>query len=334
VTRFELFAFCIFLAACRTKDAPRDAAPPKDAGLSFTFADADPLTSAPSADVPRPEPIVPESRLAAYAHAAPRALESIGHTSVVFRVDFAGGLRAAYKPESKRGHKRYRGEIAAFRLAKLLGLPNVPAAGLRVFSRAALRAAANAHPRAASLFDAEVVDRGGRVYGSLVPWIHHLQFTPVEAPTERTQWERELRHGEEIPADRRSLDAQISTLVVFDALTGNWDRWSGANVGIDRATGTLLFVDNDAAFFDPVPPAFKPQMKLVRGVERFSRSLVARLRALDAIALADAFGDEEPGTPLLAARVVAACDQRRRDVLALVDAKIAALGEAAVLYFP
>jgi len=335
VARLRVFAFCILSAACRTEDAaPADAGAPKEARLSFVFADADPLETGPSADVPRPEPIVPESRLASYAHASPRALKSIGHTSVVFRVDFSDGQRAAYKPESRRGHRRYRGEIAAFRLAKLLDLPNVPAAGLRVFSRAALRAAASSNARALSLFDDEVVDRGGFVFGSLVPWIEKLEFTPVESPIERARWEKELRRGEAIAEDRRTLDAQISTLVVFDALTGNWDRWSGANVGIDRATGTLLFVDNDAAFFDPIPPAFKPQMALVRGVDRFSRSLVARLRAVDAIALADAFGDEEPGSPLLAARVVAACDERRKDVLAIVDQKIAALGDAAVLYFP
>jgi hypothetical protein len=324
----------MFLSACRTEEpAALDAGPPRDAGLSFVFADADPL-AAPSATATAAAPIVPESRLAAYTHAVPRKAKSIGHTSVVFRIDFDGGARAAYKPESKRGHKRYRGEVAAYRLAKLLGLPNVPAAEVHVFSRAALRAAVRLDPRARSLFDDEVVDRGGRVYGSLVPWIHHLEFEPVESPTERTQWEKELTRGADLPADRRARAAQISTLVVFDALTGNWDRWSGANVGIDRKTGTLLFIDNDAAFFDPVPPIFKPQMALLRRIDRFSRSLVARLRKVDAIALADAFGDEEPGTPLLAARVVAATDARRKDVLAIVDAKIAAMGEPAVLYFP
>ena len=325
-------AVCTLLAACRTTDpAPSDASP-ADAALSFVFADADPL-AAPTATASA-APLVPESRLAAYARAAPRTLKSIGHTSVVFRVDFADGSRAAYKPESKRGHKRYRGEVAAFRLAKLLGLPNVPAAGVRVFPRAALRTAASANAKALSLFDDEVVDRGGRVYGSLVPWIDKLEFEPVESPTERTRWEKELQNGADVPADRRALDAQLSTLVVFDALTGNWDRWSGANVGIDRATGTLLFVDNDAAFFDPIPPAFKPQMALLHRVDRFSRSLVARLRAIDALELADAFGDEEPGSPLLPARVVAACEERRKQILTVVDGKIGQLGDAAVLFFP
>ncbi len=339
MTRGTLFAFCIFLAACRTEapSAAVDAGARMDSGLSFVFADADPSPAPVASAAPAHARIFDESRLAAYEHATPERLKSIGHTSVVFRIDFADGsthLRAAYKPESKRGHKRYRGEVASYRLSKLLGLPNVPPAEVRVFSRPTLRAPAQKDPRALALFDEEVVDRGGRVYGSLVAWIDHLEFSPVDSPAERAHWEKELKNGEDVPAERRALDAQISNLLVFDALTGNWDRWSGDNVGIDRATGTLLFVDNDATFFDPLPHVFEQARAKVREIDRFSRALVGRLRAISALDLADAFGDEEPGEPLLAARVVAACEERRKEIVGIVDAKIAAMGEAKVLYFP
>ena len=344
-------AFCTFLAACRTEAPAAHEAGRPDADFSFVFADASP-SPAPSASASAAPlaPVVPESRLAAYANATPTFAKSVGHTSVVFRVDFvagsagggtaqtskrdAGRLRAAVKPESKRGHRRFRGEVAAYRLSKLLGLPNVLPAEVRIFSRAELRAAAAKDARALSLFDDEVVDRKGRVFASLVPWLDHLEFIPLESPAERGHWEKELRHGEDVPADRRALDAQISNLVVFDTLEGNWDRWSGANVGIDKASGMLLFVDNDGAFFDTLPKLFKQQMAEFRGVDRFSRSLVARLRAISALDLADAFGDEEPGTPLLPARVVADCEGRRKDILAAIDKKIAQWGEADVLYFP
>ena len=333
--RAGLVAFCMLFVACRT-EAEHAASAPYDAGLSFVFADAAPqvIASASATPVTRTSG---DERLAAYAKATPKAAKSIGHTSVVFRVDFAsdaGALRAAYKPESKRGHKRYRGEVAAYRLGKLLALPNVPPAGIRILQREALRAATQSDPKALALFDEEVIDEKGRVHGALMPWIDKLEFTPVESPAERARWTKWLKSGGELPDDQKSYAAQISTLVVFDALTGNWDRWSGANVGIDKRTGTLLFVDNDGAFFDPVPPVFAPQMALLRGVDRFSRSLVARLRAIDALMLADAFGEEEPGVPLLPARVVAAADQRRKEVLSIVDEKIKALGEPAVLYFP
>jgi hypothetical protein len=329
--RAKAVALCMFLGACRTAESAPEKDAAYDAGISFVFADANP--AAPVASVAAKAP-TGEARLAPYASATPKALKSIGHTSVVFRVDFDTGVRAAYKPESKRGHKRYRGEIASYRLGKLLRLPNVPPAGVRVMSRDDLRAAAQADARALSLFDDEVVDHKGRVFGALMPWIDKLEFTPVESPAERARWKKWLTSGEDVPDDQKSYAAQISTLVVFDALTGNWDRWSGANVGIDKAASTLLFVDNDAAFFDPIPPAFLPQIALLKSIDRFSRALVGRLRELDALILADAFGDEEPGTPLLAPRAVAAADQRRKDVLAVVDEKIKSLGEGAVLYFP
>ncbi|HSQ65233.1 MAG TPA: hypothetical protein VLM85_18565 [Polyangiaceae bacterium] len=338
---WKVLAIAAILLGCRTEapattgPAPSASVTPIDAGLHFVFADAEP-SLAPPGGLDAGDGAPDEAKLAKYARVVPVEAKSIGHTSVVFRVDFAGGLRAAYKPESKRGHKRYRGEVASYRLAKLLGLRNVPPAAIRTMPRAELRAAAAAtDAKALSLFDDEVVDRSGRVYGALMPWIDKLEFYPLERPSEKVRWKAWLVHGGDIPAEERDIAAQVSTLLVFDALTANWDRWSGANVAIDRATRTLLFVDNDGAFADPPPPApLAAQMGLVRGCDRFSRSLVARLRAIDPISLADAIGEEEPGVPLLGAHVLASVDQRRKDVLGVVDGKIAALGEGAVLSFP
>jgi hypothetical protein len=304
---------------------PVDAAP--EADLGFVFVDAE-----PSVLPAQPDTSAFDARLALYAHAVPRAGKSIGHTSIVFRLDFAtdaGSLRAAYKPESKRGHKRYRGEVAAYRLAKALHIANVPPATVRVFDRASLAAFLGG-----GVFDDEVIDHGGRVYGALMPWIDKLEFIGLEAPAERARWKKALQTGADIPETDRAQVAQISNLIVFDCLTGNWDRWSGAQIGIERVTGALLFVDNDAAFFDPIPPAFNAQMALLKGIDRFSRALVDRVRHLDALALADALGEEEPGTPLLAPRVLAAADDRRKAVLAEIDRKISAFGDPAVLFFP
>jgi hypothetical protein len=120
-------------------------------------------------------------------------------------------------------------------------------------------------------------------------------------------------------------------MLAFDYVTGNWDRWSGGNVGLDRAKNELLFIDNDGAFFDPVPAKeMKRGADLFAGVERFSRGFVAALRAVD---LTTAFGEEVPGEPLLSARIVAQTDARRRAALGIIDAKIAKLGEGAVLVF-
>lgn len=269
---------------------------------------------------------------AAIASGAPAWAKSVGHTSVVLHVRLASGAELAFRPESRRGKTRYRGEIAAYRLATALGLPNVLPAVPRTFDARQLEAALE--PGSRELFRSEAIARAGTVRGAGVVWLRKLEFFPIESAPWPARWKGWLGSSEVAGADR-ALAAQIGTLVVFDVLTGNWDRWSGGNVALDRPTGTVLYVDNDGAFFDP-PPAgpLAAQLKQLEKTERFSRSLVAALRKMTPISLADAFGDDAPGTPLLAARVVAGVDERRRTVLARVDRLIEERGDAATLAFP
>lgn len=333
----EVLAVCALLAFACSKDtlavATPDAQAPFDAGLlgSFTFADAEPSALLPEASVLATPS---EADLAPYLTASPSSAKSIGHTSVVFKLELSGGLTAAFKPESKRGHSRYRGEVAAYRLGKTLGLRNVPPALARTFDGSALRAAAAKNDKALSLYDDEVIAHAGYVRGSLIPWIPSLEMLPIETDVWRAKWTKWLAADQQLAPSDKELAAQISTLVVFDTLTGNWDRWSGANVGIDRATNTLLFVDNDGAFFEPAPAApLARQLALLAKIDRYSKRFVNAVRALDAIALSDAIGEEFPGTPLLGANTLASVDERRRRVIGIIDDKIAKLGEAAVFAF-
>ena len=263
----------------------------------------------------------------------PRTARSIGHTSVVLKLELPGGKRAVFKPASRRGPLRYRGEIAAYRLGAALGLPNVPRAFFRAIDARALSAAAGAGNAAtAELFTKEAIVSGDVVKGALIPWIEGLGF--VELARDAT-WKTWLRRDGVIPGDQRTRAQEISTLVCFDFLTGNWDRWSGGNVGLDKASGRLLFIDNDGAFFE-VPPtdALQKNKRLLIAIERFSRSFIAQVRALDDDALDRAIGDESPGVALLSARALAGVHQRRRALLAIVDAKRADAGDDALLPFP
>jgi hypothetical protein len=270
---------------------------------------------------------------AAYATAAPLAGKSVGHTSVVFKLKLEGGLDAAYKPRSTRGGHRYRGEVAAYRLARSLSLENVPYATIRTFDFAALERAAGRETIFVEVVKEPVTDAGDAalVRGALMPWIKGLEFLPLEKDEEIAKWRAWLKVGGAIPDDERAMAAQISTMLAFDYVTGNWDRWSGGNVGYDRKKSELLFIDNDGAFFDPLPAKeVKRSVDFFDGVERFSRAFVTALRAVD---LAKAFGEEVPGEPLLTARQVAQADARRKKALAAIDAKIAKLGESNVLAF-
>jgi hypothetical protein len=284
--------------------------------LDAAFTDA---ASATAGEPPDPS--------ALYSHARVLGGKSIGHTSVVFKLSLEGGVSAAYKPRSTRGDARYRGEIAAYRLARALSLGNVPPAYPRAFPYADLRLALGRE----TVFPEVVKEPNEEVRGAILPWIKGLEFIPLESDEWMGRWRGWLRSGGALPDDQRALAAQISTLLALDVVIGNWDRWSGGNIGIDRARGELLYVDNDGAFFDPVPrKEFAWPTTLFEGVDRFSRSFVTALRALDVRAAA---GEETPGEPLLSARVLEQTEARRKRVIGVIDAKIKRFGEKAVLFF-
>jgi hypothetical protein len=265
----------------------------------------------------------------------PKAGKSIGHTSVVFKVELSSGKKAAWKPNAKKVRGRYKGEVAAFRLAQALGIANVPPACPRTFDTATATKALAANDDATKLFADEVVVERDKIHGAIVPWIDGLTFWPVEKEPLRTETRGWLTAGKDIPTAKIDLARQTSNLVAFDFITGNWDRYSGENVGMDRSGALVLFIDNDAAFMEQPPKEQLARNKrLLEATDRFSRSFIAAIRALDIGRLADVFGEESPGRPLLSSAVLALVARRRDELLAIVDAKIGARGEPETLYFP
>ncbi len=321
---------CTVLCACAKREArgaEEGGAPPTvPIEAEAQEADAGPI-AADAAGTFDPTPF--ETR-------APVSGKSIGHTSVVFKLKLEGGAQAAYKPHSRRGGGRYRGEIAAYRLARALGLSNVPPALPRSFVWAELRAALGGNATdAGKLFENETVgDAHGDVRGAIIPWIDHLTFLPLDREPQRSSWRTWLAARGSVPEDKRKLAGQISTMIVFDYLTGNWDRWSGGNIGMQEGGETLLYIDNDGAFFDPPPPApLASQLGLLKGDARFSRSLVVALRSLTPEAAKAAMGELGPGEALLPARVLDGVEVRRRTALGIIDARMAEVGEDKVLVF-
>jgi hypothetical protein len=249
----------------------------------------------------------------------------------VLKLRLSDGTATVFKPRSKRplGDRRYKGEIAAYRLAVALGLDNVSRSIPRTFDAAALRPLVPDFDRDA------LVDGDGMLRGAIMPWIAQYRVLPIEQPAERTLWEPWVFDANaSVPEDQRALASAISTVIAFDYLTANWDRWSGGNVAQDGATGTVLFVDNDGAFYEqPAADTLARQRAQLERVARFSRRFVAALRALDGDRLRSAFGEESPGVPLLRERVVEGVASRSKTVVAAVDARIRASGEASALSF-
>lgn len=300
---------------------------PTDGGSHASASETAAVAAAPAV------PSVPSAVATAdpYLTAAPTSSKSVGHTSYVLKLRLEGGAVAAYKPRSKLplGDHRYRGEIAAYRLATALGLDNVPRAIPRSFDAATLRALQS------DFAEKGLPDDDGRVRGAIVPWIAGYRVLPLEQKDARARWEAWLFDGHaSIPEDQRGVAASVSTMIAFDYVTANWDRWSGGNVAEDGATGRVLFVDNDGAFYEwPDPAALGRQGAMLKRVTRFSRRFVTALRTLDETKVRAALGEESPGVPLVSERVVAGVASRAASAVQIVDARITDAGETAALTF-
>jgi hypothetical protein len=271
-----------------------------------------------------------------YVQSLPISAKSIGHTSYVLKIGLEGGAVAAYKPRSRLplGDRRYKSEIAAYRLATALGLKNVPRAEPRVFQASDLRAAFQSETAAADFDRKALVDSDGRLRGALIPWIADYQVLALERADWRAKWTAWLTTETLIDPRDEPLASAISTMLVFDYLTANWDRWSGANIAQSASTGTVLFVDNDGAFYaHPSPTLLDQQLALLKKIVRFSKSFIHGLRGLRESDLPKVFGVEFAGEALLPDRVVRGVAARMKTVLTLVDARVDRAGEAATLAF-
>jgi hypothetical protein len=296
---------------------------PTDAGPHAAASVAASVSAAPAA--------APSAVVDPLLTAGPVSSKSIGHTSYVLKLRLEGGAVAVFKPRSKLplGDHRYRGEIAAYRLATALGLDNVPRAIPRSFDAAGLGALQS------DFAEKGLPDDDGHIRGALMPWIDGYRVLPLEEKDSRARWEAWLFDARSnIPEDRRALAASVSTMIAFDYVTANWDRWSGGNVAEDAATGRVLFVDNDGAFYEgPDPAALARQRAMLQRVTRFSRRFVAALRRMNPASVRDALGDEAVGVALVSEKVVSGVVGRCNAVVAMVDARIGDAGEAETLVF-
>jgi hypothetical protein len=255
-----------------------------------------------------------------------------GGSSISFRLDFADGSRAAFKPEQINPQTVPRKEIAAYRINRMLGLNAVPPATAKTLHRDDL--VGKLPPEAAFLatrIDAETTfDEEGFTRGEVSYWIPVIIDSHLDTLENVLTWWRWMTIGEEMPPEKWDLMAQLSSLLLFDLLTNNSDRFSGGNLLTSTDGRTLYYMDNTFGFQVEPEGHLRCRTYLFR-CQKFSRKLVAALRQLDLPSLRRALQDE-PG-------VLSDAEMRsviaRRDVgLKHVDGLIAQFGEDKVLVFP
>ncbi len=265
-------------------------------------------------------------------------LRPIGTTSMTFQMQLSGTIDAAFKPETRIHPRGWAHEVAAYRLAGVLGMDQVPPARIRVLERGQLRRhiapdwEGNPDVLLAPLTFSANVPGSTTVRGAAIYWVPNLERGTLDQPEGLERWAAWLTPGGQLSPEQRILARDLASMCLFDALVGNGDRLSGGNLrtatnGMQR----VIIRDHNLAF--PVRWSEGQRARILDELQRarrFPRSLVDGLRSLDAAALERASHDEIVGDLLDDAQREAVLD-RRATILSWIAALIEEHGEAAVL---
>lgn len=260
-----------------------------------------------------------------------------GGTSLSLRLDFASGARAAFKPQQIHPQSDPRREIAAYRIDRLLGIGRVPPAKPATFAVADLIATADPAFRAEAIarFSQEAIAKDGVVHGQVSWWIPELRDAKIgqfriDEPQGMFQWSTYLQVGAKIPPEMHGLVTQIATMIVFDVVIDNADRWTGNNTKSAPDQRTLYFMDNTLSF-STFTVGHEANLAQLRHIQVFPRALIQRLRGLTVASLEVALDvGDDPLAPLLQPAEIHAVLARRDYILKYVDALASQFGEAAV----
>ena len=263
-----------------------------------------------------------------------------GGTSLSMRLDFAGGGRAAFKPEQTFFQSNPRFEVAAYRIDRLLGIGHVAPAFARDFTVEELIAALDPSQRGwgeQKMIEA-MEPKNGRIAGEVQWWIPEIidatmQGERIDETDGVLRWHRYLRAGARIPPDAYEMARQVSDVILFDFVIDNVDRWTLSNTKGSPDGHVLYFMDNTLSF-TTFPEGLPKSQVYLRRAEKFSRRLVARLRSLTRDELEHALADKGPLGPLLFPDEITAVLGRRDAALAYIDHLVALHGEDEVLAFP
>jgi hypothetical protein len=257
-----------------------------------------------------------------------------GGSSLSFRVDFADGSRAAWKPAQTNAQTVPRKEVAAYRLNRLLGLSAVPPAIQRAISRDELFGlllpdSLSALPRIRA---ETIIGPNGLVSGEASYWIPVIKDCPFDTPAGHAVLAGWLTQGQAIPFEHRTMALQVAKLVVFDFLIANPDRYSGGNMKTSADGTQLFFMDNTMSFFLDADGPEKARLALYRA-QRFSRTLHQSLGLVNIPNLRRVFRESD-ATEVLTEAEIRAVAQRREFIERYVADLIREHGESNVLYFP
>lgn len=269
--------------------------------------------------------------------ASATSMKPVGTSSLVFKVALKSDAETAFKPATRQHPEGYLAEVWAYRVARVLGLTNVVPVIVRSFGLEEIKGLLRGRYRDRwQSYEQELVVRQGRVVGAAIHWIRGMRELGLDGDAGVARWSQWLSQSEPLPESpqTRALAAQVSNMVGFDYLIGNWDRFSGANAQ-GNADGSVVYLrDHNVAFAEPLTKTQQARLLLrLQRVQRFSRMFVTHLKAFNRANFERAFQDAKD-VPSLREAQWSALEERRLTLLSYVAALIEQYGEARVLPFP
>ena len=256
-----------------------------------------------------------------------------GGSSISFRVDFADGSRGAFKPLQTNPQSVPRKEVAAYRLGRLLGLHQIAPSLMHALSREeVLGKLAPDSEWTRARIENETIFEGGKTVGALMYWIPNVVDMHLDTTEGIEHWADWLSQGTAIPQDKAALLGQLSTLLLFDLLQNNSDRFSGGNL-LGSPDGRVLYFMDNAFGFQVDPDGHQRCWSYLKRAQKFSRSFFVALHDLDKPRLAAALA-QDPSGALLTDEEMDALLSRRDRALRYLRGLFGEFGEDKVLVFP
>jgi hypothetical protein len=245
--------------------------------------------------------------------------------------DFRGEVEARIATRSEP--VRYRSYLGFFRLAEALGSKLVPRTAVLAVRLPHLLLALRADPAGLSLLreDMAVLNDGtvAVMVSEPIAAGHEIDFS---AGPEVKSWRAWAEGRASVSSERGALVSGYIEALILDYLATETRR---SIATVDNDLGALHLTENGGAFSErPDPQGLDAILAELKRVTRFPRGLVQRLRAFDRGRAERALHAGPFAAWLVASRPISEMMERREQVLSLIGARIAELGEGEALGFP
>jgi hypothetical protein len=275
--------------------------------------------------------LITKLRSGRVVHAIP-----ISKRSLSLKLWLDNGVKAVFKPMLKHNRRAVH-EVAVYKLASHLGVDIVPTSTMRSIPLHLLvRLIKKRSPEVAKkLLQNGLTDNKGAVSGAMIQWVDNLEASHLKEIGGSSALTKKLASINPLD-DEPPLVEKASRMIVFDYVTGNWDRFSGGNLFVSTDGTELVLIDNNSTFALWSKRQNNRMVRLLTQTKRFSASLIEDLAKLNAGQMDHILAEEQGATTqsLLSSSEIKLLLHRRDTLISQVKQLIEEHGRQKIMTYP